>query len=196
MERRGWNLLLDWTLLVGALATFTTGLVLLVGLHMGRGAFAASALGVGKLVWLNIHRLSAVLVVAGVGTHAALHWRAFRGVLVGRTTRIISSERILYAAFLVAAVSGLIAWLVLEGSSPLLGPALTGRASGARHHWIDTHHIASLVSLGFVVHHVGHRGRFLVRGIGRLLSPGSPARRASAAERATPASRGSTPRGG
>jgi hypothetical protein len=160
--------------MVGAVATLSTGLVLLICLHMGYGAFASSALGVDKLVWLNIHRLSAVLVVAGVVTHAGLHWRAFRGkvtnVVTRRTKRIISSELIMYAAFLVAAVSGLVAWFVLEGSSPLFGPAFTGRASGARHPWIDTHHIGSFVSLGLIVHHVGHRCRFMFGGTRRAVA--------------------------
>jgi hypothetical protein len=166
MPRRELNRLVDWVLLVAAFATFSTGLVLLLGLHVGRGASAASALGQGKLLWLNLHRFSAAATVLGVVTHVALHGRAFLARLttvVRRTTkRRIGSEPVMYAAFLVAAVTGLVAWLFVEGSSPVLGPAVIGRANAARHPWIDTHHVASLVSLVFVVHHVGHRLRFMV----------------------------------
>jgi hypothetical protein len=166
MQRRELNLLLDWILFVASLVTFLTGLALLFRFHMGDGAFAISALGQSKLFWLNLHRLSAAVVAAGAATHAGLHWRAFRSRLTNtgakRTRRPINSELIMYTAFLIAALTGLVAWLVLEGSSPLFGPAVIDRASGVRHPWIDTHHISSLVALLFIVSHVGHRWRLMV----------------------------------
>lgn len=167
MQRRELNLLLDWVLLAAALATFSTGLVLLLCLHAGDGASAAAALGVDRLIWVNVHRLSAALALAGVTTHVALHWRAFRSrlanVIARRTKRPVDSEAVLYATFLIAAFTGFVAWLALEGSTPLFGPAVIGPASGARHPWIDTHHLSSLVSLALIVHHVGHRWRLMVR---------------------------------
>ena len=75
MQRRNLNLLLDWLLLVAALVAFSTGLVLLVRFHMGHGAFATSALGLGKLLWLNVHRFAAAIFAATAVTHVALHWR-------------------------------------------------------------------------------------------------------------------------
>jgi hypothetical protein len=167
MQRRELNLLLDWSLLVAALATFSTGLVLLLCLHAGHGAFATSALGQSKLVWLNLHRFSAAVTALGVVTHVGLHWRAFRAkltnVVTRRTKRPINSELVMYVAFFVAAFTGLVAWLVLEGASPILGPAVIGRANSTRHPWIDTHHISSLMSLVLIVHHIGHRWRLMVR---------------------------------
>jgi len=159
MRRREVNVLLDWVVLATGLLTFATGLVLLLHFHVGRGALAASALGVDKLVWLNVHRLCAALLIAGVAAHVTLHWRAFCGRL--RIPRLVNSESILYAAFAASALTGLVAWFVLDGSSPLLGPAVIGLASHGRHAWIDTHHVSSLVSLLLVVHHVGHRWRFM-----------------------------------
>ncbi len=163
MRRREVSVALDWLLLGAGIALFATGLVLLLCFHMGRGAFAREALGVGKLVWLNVHRLAAVVVAAGVGTHVGLHWRAVKGRLVRlvgrRGQRRFDVELVLYLVFGVAAVTGLAAWLIVEGSSPLLGPAVAGVASGGRHRWIDVHHVSSLVSLALVVHHVGHRWR-------------------------------------
>lgn len=167
MQRRQLNLLLDWGLLCTALVTFSTGLVLLLRFHAGQGAFATAAFGVNKLVWVNVHRLSAVLVLADVITHVGLHWRAFCGrftnVATRGTRRRVDSELVMYTAFLIAALTGLAAWLVVEGSSPLFGPAVIGRAHSTRHPWIDTHHISSLVLLALVVHHGGHRWRFMVR---------------------------------
>lgn len=167
MQRRELNRLLDWVLLLGGLATFATGLVLLFRFHMGHGPSAAVAWGVPKLVWVNIHRLGAALVVVAVVTHVGLHWRAFRArlakVVVRRPTRRFDAELLLYAAFLVAAATGLAAWLLVDGSSPLFGPAVLGRATGVRHPWLDVHHVSSLVCLALVVHHLGHRWRFMVR---------------------------------
>jgi hypothetical protein len=167
MQRRELNLLLDWILFVASLVTFSTGLVLLLRFHMGDGAFSISALGQSRLFWFNLHRLSAVIVATGALTHVALHWRAFRSRLTNiaakRTRRPINSELIMYTAFLIAALTGLVAWLVLQGSSPLFGPALIGRASNARHPWIDIHYISSLVSLLLIVYHVGLRWGFMVR---------------------------------
>ena len=165
MQRRELNLLLDWILFVASVVTFSTGLVLLIRFHMGEGAFAVSGLGQSKLFWLNLHRLSAAVVAAAAVTHVGLHWRAFRSrltnIVAKRTKRPINSELIMYTVFLIAALTGLVAWLVLEGSSPLFGPAVIGRASGARHPCIDTHHISSLVALLLIVHHVEHRWGFM-----------------------------------
>jgi hypothetical protein len=167
MRRREANVLLDWVLLAAGLLAYSTGLVLLLRFHVGDGAFAASTLGLGKLVWLNLHRFSAAAVALGVLVHVGLHWRAFRAKLTDvvrrRTKRPIHSELVMYVAFFVAASAGLVAWLVLEGSSPVFGPALIGRASGIRHPCIDTHHVSSLVSLVLVAHHVGHRWRLMAR---------------------------------
>ena len=120
-----------------------------------------------SLVWLNVHRFAAAIVALGVAGHVALHWRPFwktlAKVVPGPKARRIGAEPLLYLVFAVAAVTGLVAWLVVEGSSPVLGPAILGRAGEARHPWIDVHHLTSLVALGLVAHHVWHRLRSLTR---------------------------------
>ena len=178
MPRRKLNLLLDWGLLAAALVVFPTGLVILLGFHVGQGASAAAAFGIGKLVWLNTHRLSAILFTAGVTAHAALHWPAFRHRLTnsisGKTGRRVDSEPLMYAAFGIASAAALIAWWIVRGASPLFGPAATGAIDDARHRWIDTHLISSLALLALVAHHFGHRWRFMASG---------PARRANTARK-------------
>jgi hypothetical protein len=167
MQHRKWKLLLDWVLLAAGLTTFSTGLVLLFCFHVGQGPFATSTLGVDRLVWLNLHRLSAVPVILCVITHVGLHFKTFlarlKNIARRGAKRPINSELIMYAAFFVAAFTGLVAWWFLAGSSPLFGPAVIGRISSTRHPWIDTHHISSLVSLMLIAHHIGHRWRFLFR---------------------------------
>jgi hypothetical protein len=165
MQHRKWKFLLDWVLLAAGLTTFSAGLVLLFCFHVGRGSYATSGLGVDRLVWLNLHRLSAVPVILCVITHVGLHFKTFlarlKNVARRRVRRRINSELIMYMAFFVTVSTGLVAWWVLPGSSPLFGPAVIGGASSTRHPWIDAHHISSLVSLVLIVHHIGHRWRFL-----------------------------------
>ncbi len=167
MQRRALKLLVNWTVLFAALITFSSGLVLLLKFHMGHGAFAASAFGVDKLVWLNVHRLAAIPLVAGILTHTLLNWRAFRGRLGKRVSRSTGKrsdrELHMYACFFIAALTGLVAWLAVEGSSPLLGPALTARASGVRHPWIDVHNLTAVMSLVLVAQHVRCRWRAMGR---------------------------------
>ena len=165
MRRRELNLLLEWGLMPCAAVLFSTGLVLLFRFHVGGGAFAARAFGIDKLIWLNVHRLFALLVIAGVAAHVALHWRAliFRLTMTATGRRRLDLEPILYAACFVSALTGLAAWFILDGSSPLFGPALVGPLSHARHHWIDAHHLTSLLALTLVAHHVGHRMHGMIR---------------------------------
>jgi hypothetical protein len=167
MRRRDSNLLLNWTLLAAAFTSFSTGLVLLVRFHMGDGAFSTSALGVGRLAWLNVHRLSGAFAAVAVAAHVALHWRTFRKILTSAATlerrRLVKSEPLMYGAFFISVWTGLVAWLVVKGSPPICGPVILAHASAARHAWIDAHHLSSLVSLPLVVHHVGHRWRSMAR---------------------------------
>ena len=165
MNRRNVNLLINWLILAAAFVAFSTGIVLLVRFHMGHGAFAKSALGMDKLVWLNVHRFSALIVGGGVVAHAVLHWKTLQknisNFISHRAKRRVNIEVVMYSVFLVSALSSLIAWWVLDGSSPIFGPAVIERMSGARHHWIDTHNFASLFSLALITHHIGHRLRFM-----------------------------------
>jgi hypothetical protein len=170
MRRRDLNLLVDWCLAPAALIMFATGFVLFFRFHVGHGAFAASAFGVDKLVWLNVHRVTAIAVIAGVMTHVVLHRRAFAFHVIefvsGRSWRKVDIEPIMYAICLVAALTGLVAWFVVSGSSPLLGPAAVGPLNRLRHAWVDAHNISALTALVLVAHHFGHRWHFMTRGPG------------------------------
>lgn len=167
MKRARLNFLVDWALVFPALGLFLTGLLLLLCFHVGAGASAASAFGVHRLLWLDIHRFSGVLVAGGVLTHVRLHWRPFRGriekCLAGKAVTRFDAELIMYLACFVATLTGFTAWLGLEGSSPILGPVVLGPTASSRHLWIDAHNISSLVSLVLVLHHVVHRCNAMFR---------------------------------
>lgn len=167
MKQRELRFRLSWIVLFASLATFISGLVILFCLHVGRGAFAHSALGQSRLFWLNLHRFSAIVLSIGVVGHVALHWRSFCRIIVkvitGRKGKSTRSELLMYLVFTIAAVTAFVAWLVLDGSSRIRGPAFITPGHNRRHFWIDAHHVSSLVALAFVAHHIGHRWRLLIR---------------------------------
>ena len=59
------RLVVDMGLIAGAVLAFASGLVLLLAFHIGHGCFRPEALGLSRLVWQNLHRLGAVLGLAG-----------------------------------------------------------------------------------------------------------------------------------
>jgi len=172
MPRNQFKLLVDVVVLVAAFLTFVSGLVLFFDFHVGKGASRTSALGLTRLTWLNIHRLPALIVVAGIGFHIALNWKGF----VARLRHSFSRERknravselILYVTFATVAMTGIVVWLFVLGSAPLEGPVPLGQPHPIRHQLVDIHNIVGLVALALTVHHVGHRWGQMVRCLGEL----------------------------
>lgn len=169
MTRNQFKLLVDVVVLVAALLTFVSGMFLFFDFHVGKGAFRTSAFGLSRLTWLNIHRLSALIVVAEIGFHVALNWKGFVARLSSsfsrnRKSRGIS-ELILYVTFATVALTGIVVWLFVLGSAPLAGPVPLGQPHPIRHQLVDIHNIAGLLALALTVHHVGHRWGQMVRGL-------------------------------
>jgi hypothetical protein len=164
----------DVAILAGALVTFATGLVLFVDFHIDDGVRATAALGVGRLTWLNVHRLCALVVLGGTVAHVALHWRAFLARLrsFARARRSIA-ELLLYLAFPVTTLAGFVAWLVIAGSTPLDGPVTLGELPAGRHPWVDVHNLSGLVALVVTVIHLARRARPLAR-LGARATAGGP----------------------
>lgn len=143
---------------VFGLVVFVTGLVLLIEFHVGESVLRASAFGVSRLVWVNIHRLTAVLVLGAVVIHAALHWRAIV-VRVNRACRNLPgragpADLTLYFGFLIEMLAGFVAWLALPGSPPLFGPVDPNHLQPVRHICIDVHNVTGLILLPAAVIHV------------------------------------------
>jgi len=166
-QRRKVNLLLDWIALFSGFAAFSTGLIMLTRFHMGDGVFMTEAYGIGRLVWLNIHRFSAAVMALSLLLHIWLHWRAFCSRFAvyfsKKRKKLVDSELTLYFTFFISGITGFAAWLILSGSTPLFGPLILERAEGIRHPFLDIHHLTSLVLLIFSVHHFCHRWRLMFR---------------------------------
>lgn len=167
MRRVALRLFVNSVLLGAALLTFGSGLVLLIAFHVNEGATRASALGLGRLAWLNLHRLPALATLVGLGVHGGVNWKAFTTKLrrISRRDggRRSVTDSLLCLALLTVALSGLAVWLLVGGSAPLLGPAPLGPAPGFRHHLVNVHNVAGLVALPCAVRHVGRRWRWMVR---------------------------------
>jgi ferredoxin len=155
------KLVVDVVLLVGAGLAFASGLVLLFRFHMGHGSLRPEALGLSRLAWQNLHRLGAVLALAGVVAHVVLNGRGiFRRtlrVLHGKPMRHDIHELAVYVCNAIVLVTGFVVWLVVGGSMPILGPALLERVAANRHPWIDTHHLIGMVALILSINHVRRR---------------------------------------
>jgi len=161
------KLLVDFVLLGSAATTFASGAVLLVCFHVGPAAFETSALGLGRLTWLNLHRLPAIALAGALAIHLFIDRRAFlarlRAMRPGGRGRRVASEIALYATFLASVALGFVAWLGMEGSAPLFGPVPLGHLAGARHDAIDLHFLAGIPAALLVIHHVWHRWRWMER---------------------------------
>lgn len=169
MRRRDLKLLVD-LLLLGAFAlAFTAGLVLFFGFHVGEGSLRSSGLGLARITWLDLHRLSALAAIALTALHVALDWKAFLARwrrLAGRGGgRRGLSEPLLHVTFAVVALAGLALWALVPGSAPLAGPVPLGPLPHGRHQIVDVHDVAGLVALALTVHHVAHRWSWIVRGL-------------------------------
>ena len=159
------RLVADIVLLFGAGLAFASGLLLMFAFHVGPGCFRPEALGLSRLAWQSLHRLGAVLALGGVLVHAAANRRLVYGrglrVLRGRSLRHDLHEIAVYAGHTTILLTGFVAWLVVDGSMPLLGPAPIEPIASARHPWIDVHNIVGLMVLIPTTNHVRRRWRAL-----------------------------------
>ena len=175
------NLFINWLMVVTGLLVFATGLVLFFAFHIGEGAFTASAFGISRLVWLNVHRLSAAVLFAAAAFHVALHGRALLSRVSGALETLAAGAGpginiVFYLAFCITAVCGFAAWFFVPGTTPLDGPLLIGLIPPWRHPWLDVHNMAGLAALALSAHHLAHRWR-------RMTEPAASGPEAPAAKR-------------
>jgi hypothetical protein len=168
---RGWvNSSANLLALGAAILVFSTGLLLLAHFHAGAGSLRASGLGQSRLVWVNLHRFSALAFLAAVAVHVALHWRPiaaqFGRVFGRRPGKVSRADLMLYAGFAVVSATGLTAWFAASGSPPVFGPVTLSGLAPQRLFWIDLHHWSGLIALPAVVIHVRRRVRSVLRAIG------------------------------
>jgi hypothetical protein len=148
-------------LLLGGGVAFSSGLVLLFAFHVGHGCLRHEALGLSRLAWQNLHRLGAVVALGAVWVHAIANWGGIRRrslrILRGKPMRSDLHEVAVYTGNTVVLLTGFVAWLVVGGSLPILGPALLEPVASTRHPWIDVHHLVGMLALVLTTNHVRRR---------------------------------------
>lgn len=171
MRRAHLKLLTDVVMLLTALVAFGGGIALL-GPHEGA---SRAALGFSRFTWAFLHCLSAQILVIGVGLHVALNWRGFvirlRGGLSRDRRWRAGSELVLYAAFSLVTITGILLCVVFDSSAPLEGPLPLGHLSHLGRHVMGLHVLSGMVALPFTFHHFGHRSRLMVRGLYSWVRP-------------------------
>ncbi len=159
------KLYVDTVLLVMAPVAWLSGLVLLMGFHVGLGCFRTEALGLSRMAWQTIHRAGAVGMLGAVALHIATNakpmLRRSLRVLRGRPVRHDTHELALYATTATLILTGFVAWLVVAGSPPLWGRFTPGPLAASRHAWIDVHHLTAMVALVLSINHIRRRWRAL-----------------------------------
>jgi hypothetical protein len=158
------NLWLDAAIFLAFLITALTGLLFWLVLPEGRGSSAALFLGISKSGWGDIHNWAGVAMLVGASVHILLHWkwivcvakRYFRRL--ARQARLnFTLDSLLFIAFVLANLSGLVAWLVLPqggyrgGRNPAYNALLLGLS---RHQWHDLHLWSSLAIIAILGVHV------------------------------------------
>ncbi len=156
----------DLAALVAGTIVFSTGLLLITQFHMGDGPLRAEALGVHRLIWLNVHRLAATAFAVVVCVHAWQHWPVVRKRLMAfRATPV--SDRVLYIGFALELIAAATAWFVVPGSTPLHGPIELGRLAPARHVFIDLHNFTGLALMPAAFLHIRKRFGWIIRQLSR-----------------------------
>jgi hypothetical protein len=161
------NFWLDISILMAFLIAAVSGLLLWLALPHGPGTKSFVFVGLTRQTWIDIHDWAGLAVLIGAGIHIALHWKWISCVAdryfkkLARQARInFSLNSLLFVAFFLASLSGLVVWLVLPGGgyqggrNPFYNATLYGLT---RHGWNDLHLYTGLAMMAvFAVHLVLH----------------------------------------
>jgi hypothetical protein len=158
------NFWLDLTILTTFLLTALTGLLLWVILPGGQGRGESMLLGLTRHQWIDLHSWIALAMLAGVTLHLTLHWKWIACVShryfnrLARQARInFSLNAVLFVAFFLANLSGLLLWLILPrggfqgGRNPFYNATLL---SLTRYQWQDLHLWAGLAMIVILINHL------------------------------------------
>ena len=158
------NFWLDVVIFILFLVVSLTGLLLWLILPDGQHSSQLVWLGLTRAGWIDLHNWFGVALLAGIAIHLLLHttWivcvgRRYFKKLARQARLNFSLDTVLFLAFFVINISGLIIWLVLPsggfqgGRNPTYGATLLWLD---RHGWKDLHLWASLAMIAVMVLHV------------------------------------------
>jgi fucose 4-O-acetylase-like acetyltransferase len=165
------NFWLDATVFSAFYITAITGLLLWLVIPSGRGSGNIVSFGLTRHAWLDVHQWVGLVLLAGMTLHLVLHWkwivcvsRRYFGRLARQARLNFSLNSLLFAAFLLVNLSGLLTWLVLPsggyrgGRNPLFNVTWLGLT---RHEWNDLHLWAGLAMMIIITIHLALHWRWL-----------------------------------
>lgn len=184
------NFRLDVVIFGAFILTAVSGVVLWLAFPEGRGSGYTLFMGLTRRTWTDMHDWCGAIMLAGAALHIAMHWKWVKSVAARVLTKTARQARLnfgldsaQFVAFVVAGVSGLVAWLVLPdggfrgGRNPLFNAQWLGLT---RHSWNEVHLYAGLALLAILVAHVALHWRWIWH---QAKSALAPQRRAAPASR-------------
>ena len=158
------NFWLDATIFAAFLVTAITGLLLWLVMPHESGSRWFTFLGLSRQAWINVHQWVGLGMLVGAGAHIALHWKwivcaadRFFKKLTHQARINFTLDSLLFAAFFLTSLSGLLAWLALSGGGYRGGRNLLPDASLlglTRNAWNDLHLWAGVAMMGILVVHL------------------------------------------
>jgi hypothetical protein len=158
------NFWLDVSIFTTFVVTAITGLLLWLVIPHGRESQSLIFLGLTRSTWVDIHDWVGLGMLIGAATHVALHWKWVSCIAgrffqkLARQARVnFSLDSLLFAAFFLASLSGLVAWLLLPsggyrgGRNPFYNATWLGLT---RHNWDDLHLWAGLAMMAVLAVHL------------------------------------------
>ena len=137
--------------LIMSIIVFSTGWILFTQFHIGDGAFRQEWMGIGKVVWMAIHQLSAIGFFIGLTLHIRVHWQYIKTTAKRwgkKNSKKIKSrirwQILLSVGTIVVVWAGFYPWVVM--------PEATLEIE-VYHGWIDVHNrVAIFYTIGLAVH--------------------------------------------
>jgi hypothetical protein len=158
------NLLMDITIFVAFVITAITGVFFWLFLPEGRGSSEMFFLGIPKSVWADVHDWAGVIMLSGAALHLTLHWKWIKcvgkryfGKLARQARLNFTLNSLLFLAFIIVNLSGLIVWLVMPsggyqgGRNPAYQMTLINLS---RHTWNDIHLWSGLAMILVLIVHI------------------------------------------
>lgn len=172
MNRTKTNFWLDAIILAAFLATAVTGLLLWLIVPGGPGNGETLFLGLTRHTWLEWHNWTGLSMLLGVVIHLILHWH-WLGCVAQRFFKQaakqvwlnFSLDTLLFMAFFLTSLSGLVLWLALSGGGYRGGrnPFFRAGLFGLTHHdWSDLHLWGGLALIIILTVHLALHWKWLV----------------------------------
>lgn len=172
MNKTKTNFWLDAIILAAFLTTAVTGLFLWVIVPGGPGSRETLFMGLPRHTWVEWHNWLGLGLLLGVIIHLTLHWQWLGCVAqrffkqAAKQVRLnFSLDTLLFMAFFLTSLSGLVLWLALPGGGHRGGRNLFFRADFlglTRHDWSDLHLWAGLAMIVILTVHLALHWRWLV----------------------------------